>query len=118
MTVIELRFDIMRQGYFMHEDINGTVIRIEIGKLDTDGLRFTNQLLCDANEILNGTQGEEKYMDIMRELTRIVNEAITNRHAQNINNCEHNEIMIGTKKSCTKCMGKFGERMSLDMNWN
>jgi len=89
---------------------------LEVSKVDTDNLRFFNTMIVHRDIYIEAH--EPQFLQVLRDLSTVVSNAISNRHGQNINNCEHVEVMIGSKKGCMKCMGKFGEKMNIDFNWN
>lgn len=116
MTINEVRLDLYNQGFTLTERIFNDKVHIFLCKVDTDTLRFDNNIFVERGIMYEA--GDKSYIDLLKDMTKVINDAITERHAQNPSNCTHQEVMIGSKKGCIKCMAKFGERMQLDFNWN
>lgn len=118
MTVNETRLDMYGQGFILmeHQTQNQVGIVIIVSKIDTDGLRFEYRIES-AKELYN-PDTDKDYCILLNNIVKNISTAITNRHAQNINTCKHNEVLVGQVKSCTYCMGKFGSKLTIDINNN
>lgn len=114
MTVNQVKIDILRRGYSIGEaELNGN-IQIVVVKTDTDNLVFNSRGVYTYGIY----DSDEDYIDVLKETINDIDKKINKRHYQNINNCQHEPVMIGTKKACANCMGKFGDRMMIDINNN
>lgn len=118
MTVNEARLDLYNQGFILMEHLNKdqSKIVIIVAKIDTDNLRFEYRL--ESLKELFTPENDSEYCVLLTNIVKNVSTMITNRHAQNINTCKHNEVLVGQNKCCTYCMGKFGTKMSIDLNNN
>lgn len=114
MTVNQVKIDILRRGYNIAErELNGNVELI-CTKVDTDGLFFDSRGVYTYGLY----DSDEDYISVLKEMVNNMDIKINGRHYQNINSCQHQPIMIGSKKACTQCMGKFGDRIVIDINDN
>ena len=118
MTVQEIKLDLLRRGMIITEFIGsdtpqGTV-SINVTKFDTDGLRVS----ADSPVYATDYYSDEKYSELIKERGLHIENYITNRHAKNINTCQHNEVMIGSRVACSFCMGTFGNKIMLDIRGN
>lgn len=118
MTVNETRLDAYGQGFILMEHLtkDQSKVVIIVAKIDTDNLRF--EFRVESLKELFNVQNDGEYCTLLKNIVNNVSTMITNRHAQNINTCKHNEVLIGQDKACSNCMGKFGTKMSIDLNNN
>lgn len=118
MTVNEYRLDFYKQDYMIVEHMtpDRTGVVILVSKTDTDNLRFEWRCISGPDILLKAQN--TPYIDLLKNCTTNINNMITNRHAQNINNCSHELVMIGNTKACKHCMGKFGTSITIDMGNN
>jgi hypothetical protein len=118
MTIQETKKDMLLRGMVITEFIsndtpNGT-IGITVVKFDTDGLRVS----ADAPVEVENYIDVDKYSEIIKSRASHIENYITNRHSRNINACQHETVMIGSKVCCSLCMGKFGDKIVLDIRGN
>lgn len=121
MTVNEIKLDLYQQGFILQEGqpkrlVGTTTHEILLMKWDTDGLRLDARI--DVSEDAWKKESTQDYIQQLRVMARNVNEFQMNRHAQNIGDCIHDEVLIGSLRACTKCMAKFGERILQNLNFN
>jgi hypothetical protein len=115
MTLQDTRLDILARGIFINEGkIPDDDVSVTLLKYDTDGLKVQADFTVDLTIYGN----EEAYVNILKNKASAIESYIVNRHAQDINRCEHKPVLIGNRKACTMCMGNFGDRIVIDINKN
>jgi hypothetical protein len=115
MTLQETKIDILSRGIFINEGrIPKGNITVSMVKFDTDGLRLEADFELDVATFINDTV----VSSILKEKAAIIENFASKRHAQDINSCEHQPVLIGNRKACANCMGNFGDRIILDINKN
>jgi hypothetical protein len=105
---MNILMDATSRGFYI--EMRGEIV---INKIDTDGLIIMNNF-----KLRNDYFNTPLFIDTMKQCMTNVDNAILERHNQNIYECEHQYIMLGSKKACNQCMGKFGNRITLDLNEN
>lgn len=118
MNLQEIKVDMMRRGivfrdFISKQSIPGT-IEVNLLKYDIDGLEVSANSPMDIEEYTDMARFEH---NIRERMTSIEN-FITQRHGRNINNCQHQTVLLGSKIACMNCMGKFGDRIVLDIRGN
>lgn len=116
MTVQEFRLDLLKRGFTTRETMIGNKLFFIIYKLDTDNLRVEWEGYPD--EEIYYKAGNAIFVDRLRKISADIDNTITNRHSQNTNNCQHEEVMIGSLLACNKCMAKFGEKITMNLRFN
>lgn len=118
MTIQEVKLDIINRHFFIAErsmNSNGLYyVELVISKLDTDSLSYVfTQPVTEQNYIW-----EEVYINTIKNIAYDIDVIMINRHAQNINTCQHDLVMVGCNKVCKRCMGKFGQTIPVNLTFN
>jgi hypothetical protein len=79
-------------------------------KIDTDSLQYRIDTNMEVYQYPNSV-----YYEMLKGGFESIKSSCEARHARNPNNCQHEFTVIGNKRGCLYCMGKFGTVMSVDI---
>ncbi len=121
MTLQDVKLELLRrsivivEGYVTIKDASvEEQVALTMIKYDTDGLKVEATAGCPVHIYVN----EALYASELNRRAHAIESYMKDRHNQNPNNCRHEVIMIDNKKSCRRCMAKFGETIMLSLGNN
>jgi len=119
MTLLEYKIQMAMDGYLTHEEIvsinaPNDGINITVRKKDIDELTFYHHIICDFSYYVQ----EDFLLNRLQDAVHTISTRTFNRRKANINECNHDFQVVGTLKKCVKCLGKFGQVVTIELKAN